>query len=250
MKQSIFILSILLFSQVIFCQDSTVVYFSEIEKYYNENKGDDSPSKSTGTVSAGKLENGKLMPFQGANFFYFDTLSYLNGRAFVNDKVKKTILETYKEFETLMPERHFCVMECSNQHGGELYPHHTHQNGLSVDFMSPLLKNGIPYYDLDTMGPDHYWLDFDADGNHMNDKTISVDFNLIAQHILVLEKKARIYGLKISKVIIKIEFKDNLLATENGKLLSTSGIYIVKSLTPLINSLHDDHYHIDFEILK
>lgn len=249
MKYTFLILGLLFWSTHLFGQDSTALHSSEIEKYYNENKGDESPSISTGTVSAGKLENGKLIPFHGANFIYFDTLSYLSGRAFVNDKVKKTILETYKEFEIIKPERHFCMMECSNQHGGQLYPHHTHQNGLSVDFMSPLLKDSIPYCGLDALGADHYWLDFDADGNYLNDKTISVYFNLIAEHILVLEKKARIYGLKISKVIIKIEFKDNLLATENGKILANSGIYIVKNLTTLINSLHDDHYHIDFEVL-
>jgi len=248
MKKS-FILIIVFWTFSLYSQDSSFIQITEIEKYYNTNKGDDLPSISTGTVSSGKLENGKLMPFEGVNFVYFDTLSYLSTRAFVNDKVKKTILETYKEFETLNPERHFCFMECSNQHGGQLYPHHTHQNGLSVDFMSPLLKNGVPYYNLDTLGADHYLLDFDNDGNYLKDNSVSVDFNLIAQHILLLEKKARIYGLKISKVIIKIEFKDNLFATENGKLLSASGIYIVKNLTTLINSLHDDHYHIDFELL-
>jgi len=248
MKTTNFLFAILLGPLCSFSQD-TINNQTKIEKYCNENKGDSLPSRSTGTVSDGKLENGKLVPFNGHNFTYFDTLSYLSGRAFVNDKVKKTILETYKEFEILKPEIHFCIMECSNQHGGQLYPHHTHQNGLSVDFMSPLLKDGLPYYALDMIGADHYRMDFDNDGNYIKDKFVSVDFDLIAQHILILNQKAIIYGLRISKVIIKIEFKDELLATEHGKKLAESGIYIVKNLSPLINSLHDDHYHIDFEVL-
>jgi len=53
--------------------------------------------------------------------------------------------------------------------------------------------------------------------------------------------------MKIAKVIIKIEYKDELFATEYGQKLKKSGIYIVKGLTKLINALHDEHYHIDFK---
>ena len=243
---------ILFISSIIFLSCIQEKPFSEnknptIEEYYKINKGNSKPSISKGKVEKGSLKNGKLIPFNGKNYRYFDTSSYLGGRAFLNDKVLKTTLETYKKLETLHPKRKFCTMECSHKHGGKLFPHKTHQNGLSVDFMMPLLKNKKAYYNLDNLGIAHYWLEFDENGKYSEDKSISIDFNLIAEHILILDKIARKNGLKINKVIIKIELKDELFATKFGKRLKKSGIYVVKSLTPLINSLHDEHYHVDFE---
>ncbi|MBX9853264.1 MAG: hypothetical protein K2X86_16085 [Cytophagaceae bacterium] len=72
----------------------------------------------------------------------------------------------------------------------------------------------------------------------------------MAEHILLLEKHARKNGLKIKKVIFKIELKDDLFNTEYGKKLKAKGIYFAQVLTPILNKVHDDHYHIDFEELK
>lgn len=228
----------------------TAVQPDPIAAYYEANKGDESPSQSGGSVSKGTLVNGKLFPFNGANFRYFDTQSYLNGRAFVHHRVKKAALATYEDLDRELPGRRFFIMECSNKEGGKLFPHQTHQNGLSVDFMMPLLKEKQAWYGLDTMGSGHYWLSFDNQGRYSLDSSISIDFETVARHILLLEEQARKNGLKISKVIIKIELKDELFAGTYGKKLKTSGIYVVQALTPLVNAVHDDHYHIDFELLK
>lgn len=206
------------------------------------------PSISKGSVSKGSLVNGKLIPFSGNNFHYFDTISYINGRAFLNNKVLNTVLESYSELEREIPNREFCIMECSNEHGGKMNPHRTHQNGLSVDFMVPLIRNDKPYYKLDSLGRAHYLLEFIDDGTYDKDSTVRIDFELIAQHILVLNKSAKANGLKISKVIFKMELKDELYAGKYGQELKKSGIYITRNLTPIINTLHDDHYHIDFEV--
>lgn len=222
---------------------------SQVGEYISNYKEDSLPSESVGSVSSGKLINGKLMPFSGSNFFYFDTISYLNNRGFTNLKVRNTVVDTYIQLQKEVPNRNFVLMECSNKEGEKMFPHRTHQNGLSVDFMMPLLKDNKPYYKLDSIGASHYWLEFDDDGKLIKDKSVGVDFNIVAQHILLLEEQARLNGLKIKKIIIKTEFKDELFNTEFGKQLQNSSIYIVQSLTPLINSIHDDHYHIDFEIL-
>jgi penicillin-insensitive murein endopeptidase len=226
----------------------TTTSLIELADYYQKNKSNDLPSQSIGTVSNGELKNGKLIPFRGKNFTYFDAQSYLNGRAFLNDKVLNTLLNAYKQFETLLPQRMFTVMECSNRDGGKLFPHRTHQNGLSIDFMMPLQKDGKPYYGLDTIGANHYFLEFDNDGKYIIDPAISIDFNLVAQHILVLKTVATILNVNIKKVIINTDLKDELFATATGQKLKSSGIYVVQKLSPVINSLHDDHYHIDFEI--
>jgi len=221
----------------------------QLDNYIKNHKNDSMPSKSMGYVSNGSLKNGKLFPFSGSNFNYFDEKSYLSGRAFANHKVLKTVLNSYKELERHYPKRKFQLMECSNEHGGKMWPHRTHQNGLSSDFMMPKLKNNQPYYGLDSLGVNHYWLSFDDDGKYSKDKSIIIDFEKIAHHILILKNEGKKQGLRVSKVIIKVEFKDELFKGKYGQLLKDSGIYIVKSLTPEINSIHDDHYHVDFQEL-
>lgn len=114
--------------------------------------------------------------------------------------------------------------------------------------MMPLVKDGQPYYELDDLGAIHYFMEFNDDGTFKDDHSISIDFDLVARHLLILEKHARVNGLKISKVIIKLEFKEALYSFAHGQKLMNSGIYVVQNLSPVINSLHDDHYHVDFEI--
>jgi penicillin-insensitive murein endopeptidase len=215
--------------------------------YYSKNNNDSLASTSSGTEANGTLSNAALMPPVGDNFYYFSDQSYLAGRAYTNSKVKKSVLAMYASLAKIYPNRIFQLMECSNEHGGKIWPHHTHQNGLSVDFMMPLTKDSLPYYKLDDLGKEHYLLSFDNDGCYSNNKNVKIDFDIVAKQILILDEKARKNGLKIKKVIIKIELKDELFATPNGKKLKARGIYVVKALTPLINGLHDDHFHIDFE---
>lgn len=221
-----------------------------IQMLYDQYQQKNGSSISSGTVSNGSLKNGRIFPFKGPNFIYFDSTSYLNKHAFTHEKVHRTVLATYQRFETILPAFEFGLMECSNEHGGKIWPHRTHQNGLSVDFMSPLLKNGVSSTDFNTIGLPHYLMDFNEDGIYTEDLTYSIDFNLMARHILLLNEEAEKNGLKIEKVILKIALKDNLFATEYGKKLKASGIYFATNLSELIDSLHDDHYHVDFLILK
>jgi len=216
-----------------------------ISEYQKEHR-QTARSESIGSVSNGELKNGYLVPFSGTNFRYFDTTSYLSGRAFVNQAVYKTLLDSYKSLEN-ETEVFFGLMECSNEHGGKIWPHRTHQNGLSCDFMSPMLKNGIATTDLNNLGADHYFMDFDKNGVYKPDGSYTIDFNTIAQHLLALNRSAAKFGLRIEKVILKIELKDDLFATKYGKELKKSGIYFATSLSHLINELHDDHYHVDFK---
>lgn len=220
---------------------------TKLSDYIEKNSNNSLVSESVGSVSNGNLKNGKLVPFYGSNYTYFDKTSYLSGRAFLNSKVLNAILESYKVLETEQPDRVFKIMECAHKNGGKMWPHRTHQNGLSVDFMMPKNKNKKPYYGLDTIGIKHYWLNFNKSGQYMKDNSIIIDFESVAQHILILNEKAKKHKLKIEKVIIKVELKDELFKGKYGKYLKETGIYIVRSLTPKINELHDDHYHIDFK---
>lgn len=89
-------------------------------------------------------------------------------------------------------------------------------------------------------------MDFNTEGLYTEDTTVSIDFNMAARHILELDKQAQKNGMCIQKVIFNTDLKDELYATEYGTKLKTSGIYITKNLSKVINDLHDDHYHVDF----
>ncbi len=218
----------------------------EILEYMQLHATDDTASMSVGTVGNGSLKHGKLMPYSGRNFLYFDRASYLAGRAFTHASTKSTILAVYDSLYRIMPERIFRFMECSNKEGGELFPHKTHQNGLSIDLMMPLIKNDSPYYDLDHIGAQHYALSFDDQGRLKDDLSVHIDFNLVALQILLIDYYSRRFGLMVHKVIIKIELKDELFSSSYGQVLKSRGIYIVQGLDPVINDLHDDHFHLDF----
>jgi penicillin-insensitive murein DD-endopeptidase len=196
----------------------------------------------------GSIKNSYRFPRKGNNFRYFSKLSYyIMGNAYVNSKVHTSVLQTYEELDQKYPEKNFRLMECSKKKGGKMITHRTHQNGLSIDFMTPLLKKNKNQKHYDGLGFLRYTLDFNKHGRR--NKKVAIDFNTMAEHLLLLDKNARKNGLKIKKVIFKIDLKDELFNTEYGKKLKAKGIYFAQNLTPILNKVHDDHYHVDFEIL-
>jgi penicillin-insensitive murein endopeptidase len=114
--------------------------------------------------------------------------------------------------------------------------------------MTPLLKDGKPYTGFDYTGAMHYLMDFDANGRYNEDPTVTIDFDAMAIHLLAVIEEAPKQGLQVEKIIWKMQLRDELFATENGKKLRAKGVYITTHLSPLINALHDDHYHVDFSV--
>ncbi len=217
-----------------------------LAQYCGSHQDDGSRSTAVGTAAKGSLLHGKLIPFQGPNYRYYDTLSYLDDRAFVHHGVKKAVLAAYEEMDSLFPRRLFTIMECSKKDGGKIWPHRTHQNGVSIDFMVPMTQGGNPYYGLDTMGFSHYLLDFADDGSAPGLPDVKIDFDIVAAHLLSLQRCALKNGLAVSKILLKKELLDELFASRYGPQLKASKLYFPQGLEPLINQLHDNHYHIDF----
>jgi len=129
-----------------------------MQLYYDQHNQDSLTSVSKGTVSNGKLKNAVLFPPKGSNYKYFAEESYLKGRAFVHSDIKDIVLEAMLGLSKTLPRQVFQIMEIGHKHGGELWPHRTHQNGTSVDFMLPKQKNGEIDYSLDNKGVSHYFL--------------------------------------------------------------------------------------------
>jgi penicillin-insensitive murein DD-endopeptidase len=214
---------------------------------FHKNSGS---SKTIGEVNNGSIDNAWLIPRKGENYKYFSWFDYyVVGRAYTHSNVCKAVVNTYTELEKTNPEFKFRYMECAKKKGGKAWPHRTHQNGLSIDFMTPLKKNGKQKLTYDRIGMFRYLMNFDKNGKANINNKVSIDFDNMALHILTLEKNARKYNLKIRKVILNTHLQDELFSSRYGKQLRESGIYFTKNLTPMLNKLHDDHYHVDFERL-
>ena len=216
-----------------------------VREYIHTNSGE---SRSIGSVRNGSLENGYILPYKATNFDYFSPLSYyILDNGYIHSNVHKTMIDAFKLLETRTPDRFYSMMECSNQDGGPILVHRTHMNGMSIDFMSPKLRNGKQNRFWDHLGIWHYALEFDEDGRLLIDKMTIIDFESIAEAVIAIDDAAQANGLKIRKVIWKINLKDNVFATEAGKEIQRRGIYFVRNLPDIVDMVHDDHFHIDFE---
>lgn len=208
-------------------------------------------SESVGTTGNGSLKNAYQIEYRTDNSKYFSFTSfYLLGTGFVHSKLYETLVESYKECESTCPGIKFRSMECSLKNGGKTLIHRTHRNGLSVDFMVPKIKDGMPYKAYDRIGLCHYLLNFDSAGRLKINKKVSIDFETLGRHIIALDNAARKNGLAISKVILKINLKDDFYSTDSGKEVKRRGIYFAVNLSKTIDMVHDDHYHVDFKIVN
>lgn len=208
-------------------------------------------SVSIGKVNNGSLKNGVKFSYKGENYSYFSSTSYfILNRSYVHEKVRAVTLNAYRNLNKRFPSQKWGVMECSRKHGGKMKPHRTHQNGTSIDFMTPMkwVKSNKQYRWKAHLGVWHYLLTFDKDGYLNKRKKVQIDFDMIANHILELNREAKKQGLTIKKVLLKINLKDNLFKSKAGKKLKKTGIYFAKYLTPMVDNMHDDHYHVDFGI--
>lgn len=195
-----------------------------------------------GTPANGRLENGEQLPSSGPNFSSYSSIGSLAGRTYVHSKVQAAIVASYKALEASTPGTVFVYGETGWKSGGRIRPHKTHQNGLSVDFMVPVLKNGksvpLPTSPLNKFG---YDLEFDDSGKF---DEYTIDFPAIARHLLELQKAASIQGAKISRVIFEVPLQKHLFVTPGGARLKGKMTFSTKQAWVK----HDEHYHVDFEL--
>jgi penicillin-insensitive murein endopeptidase len=203
---------------------------------------DGGPSRSVGTPSQGRLENGKRLPTSGQNFIAYSRLGTLIGRNSVNSSVRDTVVDAYRTLERSAPGWLFTYGETGWPGGGRFRPHRTHQNGMSVDFMVPLrdAASGQPVqFPTSIFQKFGYGLEFDQQGVCAGNK---IEFEIIARHLVALDEASRRHGLVIAKVILAPEYLPLLWATETGATLRKRLPFMEKPAWVR----HDEHYHVDF----
>lgn len=159
----------------------------------------------------------------------------------MHSTVSAVVLEAYAEVEKNMPATKFVYGETGKKNGGAFDPHKTHRNGLSVDFMVPVLnENGesvpLPTNALNKWG---YELEFNNDGE-LDD--LRIDFEAISEHVYQLHLAAKKNGGGLWRVILAPELQLHLKETKRWSYLDEN----IEFSTRRSWVRHDEHYHVDF----
>lgn len=196
-----------------------------------------------GTVAHGRLEQGVQLPKDGANFAAYSMLGVQLGRTYVHDAVRDVVVATYRTLEQAAPGKTFVYGETGLAQGGPIRPHKTHQAGLSVDFMVPVLNAAgasvpLPGNVTNKFG---YGIEFDKAGRF---EDLRIDYEAMAEHLYQLSRTADLHKIGITRVIFDPVLTPPLFATKRGAYLRQH-LHFMKE-RPWIR--HDEHYHVDFAV--
>lgn len=196
-----------------------------------------------GTTSNGRLDNGIALPSSGTNYVGYSNIARLAGRTYVHSQVSDIILNAYKSLEIEQPNKVYKYAETGFEEDGQFKPHKTHRNGLSVDFMTPVVNelgqsDHLPTHPLNKFG---YDIEFDTNGKY---EEYTIDYLALAAHIVALHKESVTQGVDIWRVIFDPKLQPELFKTSYGSYLKKH-IQFSKKRSWV---RHDEHYHIDFAI--
>ena len=196
-----------------------------------------------GTTSNGWLKNGIQLPQTGANYEGYSAIARMAGRTYVHSTVKDIIISAYKNLEMEQPDKVFKYAETGFRAGGEFKPHKTHNNGLSVDFMTPVLNAQgksvhLPTHPFNKLG---YDIEFNEDGSYNG---LRIDYEALAAHIVLLHKEAKRRGHDLWRVIFDPKLQPHLFKTKYAVYLKDNITFSSKRSWVR----HDEHYHVDFSI--
>ena len=185
------------------------------------------------------------LPLGGANFEAYSLGLYALGRCYLKAPLSEGLVDAYARLLLVCPEQQFVYAEMGWKGGGSFYPHRTHREGLSADFITPMReRNGgapakLPLSPFNRWG---YDLRLDSNGCY-ND--VCMDAEAVALHLAALETSARTRGYRIRQVIFDPAMFTLLKKHPNYREISHLPFMQGKAWFP-----HDSHYHVDFQSLR
>lgn len=195
-----------------------------------------------GTTSNGYLKNAVRLPESGDNFETYHWLGWMLERTYVHSTVYRIVMDSYEQLSEELPGNVFVYGETGFKEGGQFKPHKTHRNGLSVDFMTPVKRNGKPdTLPITVFNKFGYDIEFDSHGQY---EGYSIDYDALAAHIVALHKAAIKNGVDIWRVIFYPKLQPNLFNTKYGSYLRKNIQFSSKQSW----YKHDNHYHVDFSV--
>lgn len=208
-----------------------------------ETSATEPPSTCVGTSEQGRLLHGWKLPTEGANYTVYSSAGAMLGRTYVHSSVYEVMIASYAALETSQPNKLYVYGETGKAGGGPFKPHKTHQNGLSVDFMVPVVDEkgrsvALPSTPFNKFG---YDIEFSVKGTFEN---LRIDFDALASHLLTLKQAAAARGIGIRRVIFDNDLQKLLFASKDGAQVKQFLTFSKKK--PWVR--HDEHYHVDFDI--
>jgi len=196
-----------------------------------------SASVCRGSISNGRLTGAVRPPLFGENYKSYCALCVLALRTYGHEPAVTSMMGAYAALARSRPDTSFVYGEIGFPWGGRFYPHRTHRNGLSFDFMVPLTEGTLPSTALNRFGYDE---EFDSRGAGAAGQ---IDFAAIAAHLDALDRAARERGGRVRRVFLAPNLQDNLFASDGGAALKKR----IKFNAQPSWVRHDDHYHVDFD---
>ena len=199
-------------------------------------------SRSTGSPAAGHLENGHPLPPSGYGFVTYSYLGSALGRQYVHGAVRDLLVEAFGACAKARPDRRFVTGETGWPRGGSFWPHHGHENGLSVDVFMPVRDEAGQARALGTWPWNRfgYGLELDAAGK-IGD--LHVDFDDLGMLLVELGARAPAFGLRVQQIIVAPEYVPLLLASQTGRTMGTLASTLQRKP---VWWRHDEHVHVDF----
>lgn len=198
-------------------------------------------SRCYGTPANGRIEHAVRLPSAGRNFRAYSNLGVSLGRTHVHSRVAEAVTGAYAALASSSPEKTFLYGETGFAKGGPFKPHRTHQNGLSVDFMVPVIDAKGRSVPLPGNATNRYGYDieFDADARY---RDLKIDFEALGEHLHALDQAGRRSGARIDRVIFEPAYLPKLFATRRGPYLQRR----IEFTRGKVWWRHDEHYHVDF----
>lgn len=194
-----------------------------------------------GTPADGRVEHAVRLPRGGANFDAYSSAGVALGRTYAHGRVVDAIAASYAELARSFPAKTFVYGETGFAKGGAFEPHRTHRNGLSVDFMVPVLDAKGRSVPLPGNAANRYGYDIEFDARARY-RDLRIDFEAMAEHLHALHRAGERSGARIDRVIFEPAYLPKLFATRRGPWLRTHIAFVRGKVW----WRHDEHYHIDF----
>ncbi|MBN8211777.1 MAG: penicillin-insensitive murein endopeptidase [Xanthomonadales bacterium] len=196
-----------------------------------------------GTPAKGRIEHAVQLPASGKNFRAYSTVGVSLGRTYTHAHVASAVTAAYAALAKHAPAKTFVYGETGFAKGGPFKPHKTHQNGLSVDFMVPVVDAKGRSVQLPGNAGNRYGYDieFDAEARY---RDLRIDFEALGEHLYALDQSGRRSGARIGRVIFEPAYLPKLFATTRGAYLRRH----VEFTRGKVWWRHDEHYHVDFAV--
>jgi penicillin-insensitive murein endopeptidase len=156
---------------------------------------------------------------------------------------RDVIAAAYESLAESNPDLTFVYGEAAWPWGGRFWPHRTHRNGLSVDFVVPVRDKAgqaVPFPRPMWTGG-FYAVDVGPDGRFGDYR---IDFDAMAAHLTALRVAAAKGDIRIRRIFFDPGLQRLLFESPEGSVLSSQISFSQKPSW----FRHDAHYHVDFDV--